>query len=141
MSLLVNGRGIAGMSICSWYILHRLPLGIKHIWIRAKSPCKKMISLKDESKSSSKKSRSLRIRQSNIMGSTLSGLGRATKPFAAGRLLGVTWPPGLPREEPLPGLHIALGGGPISLETVHGNSNCALATSIIYRDSSKWRVG
>lgn len=87
---LVNGRGIAGMSVCSWYILHRLPLGVKHIWIRAKSPCEKMISLRDESKSPPKKLRSLTIRQSNLMGSTLSGLGRATKPFAAGRLLGVT---------------------------------------------------
>jgi hypothetical protein len=78
------------------------------------------------------------VNQSNLIGSIL---GSPTNPFATGRLLGVTWPPGLPRTEPLPGLHSAVGGGPMSLETVHGISNRDRATNMIYRDSSRWRVG
>jgi hypothetical protein len=79
--------------------------------------------------------------QSNLMGSIFCGLGSSTKPFATARLLGVTWPPGLPLTEPLPGLHIAVGGDPMSLETVHGISKRDRATNMIYRDSSRWRVG
>ena len=71
------------MSVCSWYILCHLLLGVKHNWIKANNK-------KDFTRGTKVKVRSLTVRQSNLKGSILSGLGRATKPFAIGRLLGVT---------------------------------------------------
>ena len=83
----------------------------------------------------------LRSPYSNFIGSTLFAAGRLIKPgggttrFLVGELYGL-WLSTVLDFEGL-SLHNAIGGGPMSRDTVQGNSNLARLTHWMYRDNSK----